>query len=512
MSPYNFIDTQNVLGFTPTTESQDLFEWFSVPHWVAIDNWLPKDEDRVFYTIKNAIIMETVSMYYGIPDSDPNFINANSFIVTPKRCYNGDDLRRHICHYLNYFCKFYDPEKELAFYYVRLKRMIDLGAVTIGGKRYPYTEENFISDIQRYVLSPSMWAKVEKLNNDNYCQKLDYKNNTNQAIQYNDTHGKIFMTISLFMNILIPIVSHYVYRNEIIAPQEIDDLFQKIYQFLFDRYIDNVDLKAKLFETANTTIARDQRTNKDLWDKSEIRGMDISINSLDAVDTLVLQVMPKYKYNQNMVMYNFTSIRNTAITYAVGIAYEYDLVPLSSSKRDGEDSTSQFDKFEATLGKADEAKFLHNTANAYITMRNIEAHYGPFSPGLIEFYKIELSRGSKPVINSFQYKLVTNFFGKLFGSTLPMKTINLEEYIELIISARSALASQNFCVLPDIIGGRIVKLTSRTQLNKREITMVETSEHWEALRYKYMYNNVELDRIKADLATILSSDFQVIQY
>jgi hypothetical protein len=271
-------------------------------------------------------------------------------------------------------------------------------------------------------------------------------------------------------------------------------------------------LKAKLFETANTTIARDQRTNKDLWDKSEIRGMDISVNSLDAVDTLVLQVMPKYKYNQNMVMYNFTSIRNTAIQYAVGIAYEYDLVPLSSSKRDGEDSTSQFDKFEATLGKADEAKFLHNTAVAYTVMRNIESHYGPFTQDQLNFYKIELGRGAKPVINSFQYKLVTNFFGKLFGSVLPMKTINLDEYIELMISAKKNLIAQNFCILPEIIAGRVVKLSTRTVLSKKHEDMLTSSEHWAAIRYKYMDNQVILARIKADFAAIISSDFQLIHY
>ena len=341
---------------------------------------------------------------------------------------------------------------------------------------------------------------------------MNYKNNTKQALQYNDTHGKIFMEISVFMNILIPLVSHFVYRAKITSTQEIDELFQTVYQFLFDRYINTVDLKAKLFETANTTIARDQRTNKDLWDKSEIRGMDISVNSLDAVDTLVLQVMPKYKYNQNMVMYNFTSIRNTAIQYAVGIAYEYDLVPLSSSKRDGEDSTSQFDKFEATLGKADEAKFLHNTAVAYTVMRNIESHYGPFTQKQLDFYKIELGRGAKPVINSFQYKLVTNFFGKLFGSVLPMKTINLDEYIELIISAKKILIAQNFCILPEIIAGRVVKLSTRTVLSKKHEDMLTSSEHWAAIRHKYMDNQVILARIKADFAAIISSDFQLIHY
>lgn len=512
---YNFLHPQkyNVVGIANDEQAiYDLFTYFEVPHWVSIDNWLQTDDDMVFYTIKNAIVMPTISEFFGMNPADPNTINVNSFMVTPKRCYNGDDLRQHICHYLNYFCKFYDPDKELASHYVRMKHMIDFGLTTLTGERHEYKKEEFILDIRRYILGSTMCAKVAKMNEDNYSLKLNYKNNTNQALQYNDTHGKIFMEISVFMNMLIPLVSHFVYKSKMTSTQEIDELFQTVYQFLFDRYINTVDLKAKLFETANTTIARDQRTNKDLWDKSEIRGMDISVNSLDAVDTLVLQVMPKYKYNQNMVMYNFTSIRNTAIQYAVGIAYEYDLVPLSSSKRDGEDSTSQFDKFEATLGKADEAKFLHNTAVAYTVMRNIESHYGPFPQDMINFYKKELGRGAKPVINSFQYKLITNFFGKLFGSVLPMKTINLDEYIELMISAKKNLIAQNFCILPEIIAGRVVKLSTRTVLSKKHEDMLTSSEHWAQIRHKYMDNQVILSRIKADFAALISSDFQLIHY
>ena len=145
-------------------------------------------------------------------------------------------------------------------------------------------------------------------------------------------------------------------------------------------------------------------------------------------------------------------------------------------------------------------------------MRNIESHYGPFTQDQLNFYKIELGRGAKPVINSFQYKLITNFFGKLFGSVLPMKTINLDEYIELMISAKKNLIAQNFCILPEIIAGRVVKLSTRTVLSKKHEDMLTSSEHWTAIRHKYMDNQVILARIKADFAAIISSDFQLIHY
>lgn len=511
----NFFLNPNIAGSRTEENPNNVYEfgsYFANPHWVTIDNWIPFEGECAFFTTKNAIHLPAVSDFFGLRPDDPNRVNVNSFMVTSKRCYNGEDIRNHMCKYMNYFVRYFDYDKELIYYYCRFKQLIDIGVVTMDGRKFPYTKENFISDIRTYILGPKMYEKVHCMNEYNYSLKLSYKNKSNQALQYNDTHGKIFMEISFFMNILIPLISHFVYRNKMTSTSDIDDLFQDIFQFLFDRYENSIDLKGKLFETANTTIARDQKTNKDLWEKSEIRGMDITTNSIDAVDTLVLQVMPKYRYDQNMVMYNFTSIRNTAIQYAVGIAYEYELVPLSSSKRDGEDSTSQFDKFEATLTKVDEAKFLQNKANAIVTMRQIEVAYGPFTEDLIEFYRKELSKGAKPVINNFQYRLIINFLAKNFGSVLPMKDINIDQYIELLIATKRILNSQYFQLLPAIIGGRVAKLTSRTVLNKKELQMIEASDNWTAIRYKYMDNAKTLENILATLATILSSDFQVIDY
>ena len=53
------------------------------------------------------------------------------------------------------------------------------------------------------------------------------------------------------------------------------------------------------------------------------------------------------------------------------IQYEYSYVPLSSSKREGEDNTSDFDRFEATTTKADElTQWLHNVVIHYANLLN----------------------------------------------------------------------------------------------------------------------------------------------
>ena len=52
--------------------------------FIPVDQWEPDPEDRIFKTVKGALILP-VSQYYGIPNND----NLNTFILSTKRCYNG---------------------------------------------------------------------------------------------------------------------------------------------------------------------------------------------------------------------------------------------------------------------------------------------------------------------------------------------------------------------------------------------------------------------------------------
>ena len=52
---------------------------------------------------------------------------------------------------------------------------------------------------------------------------------------------------------------------------------------------------------------------------------------------------------------NYTSIQKSNKYQVTDIKFEYSYVPLSSAKRDGEDSSSELDRYEANLTKVSEA-------------------------------------------------------------------------------------------------------------------------------------------------------------
>ena len=497
----------------------ELYQILNSPEYLPrVDEWYPREGERIFKQCKNAIILP-VSKFFGIEESKV----LDSFMLTPKRCYNSDEVRNHICQYLNYFERYFDEEHELLFYMFRMKQLMDTGFIDNNGNLIrTYQLQDFYNDIRTYILSDSMYNKAWSMVTVNYQLDLNYKNKSNEGLQYNNQHGKYFMEMSLFMNMLIPLIMHFVYRNKIMSTEKIHEIIFTVYNWLFEVYIDFnkmanrglklADMYAKLYETASTTMQSHYKTNNILWKISEIRGYSPTINANDAINTTIMQVMPKYTYNGNIVSYNISSVRNNIKYNISDISYEYDYSSLSSSKRDGEDNTSQFDKFEAHLIKTDESLLLQNDFRCEKIMESIIAKYGPFDQNEIEFYKRELTKHGRPVINKFQQNLVNNMFYSSFGDTVSINSINADQYIILMIAGKRIMLNQGMRLLPYIFSSNIIQISSRTTLCKKELIKLEQSEYYNDILKKYNGDEKKIKQILALVATMLSSKFTIIDY
>ena len=109
-----------------------------------------------------------------------------------------------------------------------------------------------------------------------------------------------------------------------------------VYDVLIDQYNRkyNVDIYSKLYETAISNVLRTAKRNQAIWNMQDIRGINTSIHTLQSVQNVLINIMPKYRYDGNLVHLNYKSIlRNTGFQ-VLDIEYEYSFVSLSSSKRD----------------------------------------------------------------------------------------------------------------------------------------------------------------------------------
>ena len=142
-------------------------------------------------------------------------------------------------------------------------------------------------------------------------------------------------------------------------------------------------------------------------------------------------------------------------------------------------------------------------------MNQIKLMYGPFDQDEIEFYKARLSDGNKCTINSFQRDLIFNLFFKFFGDVMALNSINLDDYVTLIIAAKRILEASGMVLLPYIVSSKVIRLASRKNINKKELTKLEMSPLWAQIKDKYRNEKIE-KHILSIIAVILSSEFEII--
>lgn len=288
---------------------------------VPVDKWTPNREDIIFKSCKGSLVLP-VAEYYGRTDE-----NLNIFSLAPKRCYNGSTMREHLPRYLNYFLKYYDQDKELLMAYFYMKYILDYH----GDK---YEKDQFIMDMKRLLLTPSILNKAHMMNEDNYELDLDeknYRNDKNPALQYADKHAKLLMWMSLLMNMVIPLATHYILIRNI---EDVDQFLLEVFEEIM--VLTDVDIISKLYETSNSNITRNAKSHSALFNMQSIRSKSINTLSMDSLENIILNIMPKYTYDKNIVSLNYASIKNSVYFQVTGIKYEFSYISISSSKRDSD--------------------------------------------------------------------------------------------------------------------------------------------------------------------------------
>lgn len=476
-------------------------------------NYKPKIDDFVC-SLSNAIFIPDKE-YIFVPVTDAlglrdkisleDRINLDCFVLKPKKCYHLDKyngVKIHICRYMNYFELYYDLDKELLNIYAQIKYRIDTNADS-------YPEEVFIADLQRYILSDSMIRKVLALENDCFELQLKSYPSQNMALCYKEEHVRFLMENTVFSNMMIPIIMHYVYKRKIL---DVDGFTAICFNLIFDMRPD-IDIHAKIQETVFTNVERLSKNDTLLWTKCAARGMNEVINAAYTIDNIILNVMPKYNFNNNPINMNIATIKNDIRYKVVEVPYEYDIRNLNSSNREGEDNASPYDKFESQCIRSDEALMLLNKVNAEYTMKDLINIFGEPSVAEINFYIKELSaNGTLQVQEDFQRNLVVNLFTKYFGDTASIREIKAPDYVKLMIIGKRMLKAEGLVVFPEIFGGFVERRSSRNSMNKKEMSKLEIMDSYNLVKYKYCNDEKMLNYIKTIISTILTSDFNIIDF
>lgn len=460
-----------------------------------VDKWKPTKEDMLFRSTDNRIYVP-LHVFYNNNVTD----NIDYFNLKAKRCYNGDAVRDHLVHYINYFEKFYDTNHELFIAYAHIKYLIDY--------RDNYSKEDLFDDIFKYIFNPVMLHRIKLMVQRNYKLNLNNGKRTNNvSLQYTDHHAILLLNFSMMQKLTIPIVTHFISQRKY-ALSEINDVLMQFYYRIFGMF-KSVNMIAKLYETVMSSVKRSMKKNK-LWEMQNIRGINPTTHTIESVENIPLQLSPKYTFDQHIISFNFSAVRKNIGYKVLDISYNYTYVPLSSSLRD-EDNNSKIDKYEANLEKTDENMHLFIKANKVATMHTLLhcSGLGQITADEIAFYKRELSKNGDPR-NKFQQELVNLSVFKYFGDPITSKFTNVDEYIAMMIASKRLMQSQ-FTILPEIICGRVVRLVDRKSVNKKDMEKIKASPTWKKIVDLFRNQNKE-DQVLSYIAVILSSEFNFISY
>lgn len=482
----------------PNNESANLIRPIKMvddPLFIPVDDWIPMNANEIVWKSAKGVIVLPCSEYFGMYNTAIDY-----FDISIKRCYNNDDVRNHIVHYLNYFTRFYDEDRELIATYARIKYLIDIVKT--------YDVDAFYDDINRYILHGSIAHKIQFMDMQNYALNMNsYKHNKSPNLQYTDRHASILYQISLYMVAIIPLLTHFAKANKV---DDIDSFLLESYDLILNLYTD-VNIYAKLYETVSTTVHTQVSKNQPLWDMQDIRGINPRTHTIHTIENILLNILPKYVYNQNIVIFNYKSILSNIGYQVVDIDYEFNFSSLSTSDRD-EDNNSEFDRFESYLTKRDESLYIMNKVNCEKTMFILERIYGPFDVNELNFFvRNNTDENNIFMINHFQKALVFNIFYKYFGDPESIKAINKEDYIKLMLIGKKILQANHMVILPYILSSKVIRINQRKNLNKKELTKLESSPIYQEIRIKYQNEKMEKD-IQQLIATTLSSEFEILSY
>ena len=474
---------------------------------IPVDAWDTEqypiaEEDRIFKNVRDEIILNITDFFHVDGDEHKQL---NYFIMKAKRSYNSETTRFHICKYLNYFLKFYDYDKELLVVLYKIKVIID--------SNKDYSVDNFMDDVNRYIiLNPNLTHKIKRFVNDNYSMKLGSNGGKTPNLQFDDYHAKILYEISLIMNMYIPLATHYMFLHFIKERNDVRDFMCELFDMCCDKYIhrDFVDCYNKLWEIGTSVTNKSKSTDRILWEMNRIRGNNPTTHIKESIDDIILQLIPKYVYIENIISFNYYSSRKSLSYKITDASYEYQFAKMSSHKRDA-DENSEIDRYESTLRKKDESLYLQNKVSADEACKLIERLYGPFNDDEVEFYRRRLSNGNDSVKHYFQKELIYNMFYKIFGDPVTAKSISETNYIKLMIAAKRILINSGMTILPFILSGKVIRVASRKSMNKKETMEIKACDIWQQI--VNIYNNPKVEqKVIEIIATIEASTFEIIEY
>ena len=465
---------------------------------VPVDEWIPNPEDLVVTYAGKTMIVPFNRIF------ERNTVESiNVFDLALKEAYYKklDTITK----YINYFLKYYDPDKELIMAYLKLKHMID------SVKTKKLRREALITYVNKWLFSKSMCAKLSAMSKDNYRVDLTPKKKKKGGkdypvgLQFNEHHAEILMRISLSIKILIPVVMHYIKTFK--TKKEVKDHLYEYYMPLFSNPLlnDGVNILNKLYESISVRVGSRGKKDRVVYDKHEALGSSVESFIEDLRQkNIITDTVCGYKYNGNIVSFNSVVLDSQLKFHArEDLKIDFNVV---STEKDDPEGLSGLDKLEVHTTKIDSFLVLFSKVNIADTIERIKSRI-----------KLEISEEEiRYYMDNYDYNIISKelicyYFAKYFGGFRDLDLIRRRNYTILMIIMKRMLEAEGCKYLSVIISSNIKgKASARTIRNSRFLEKVKTSSRYQTMKEK-KYGSLG-DELIVLLSKIINTNWTIVDY
>lgn len=481
-----------------------------------VDEW-KRDDIADAYAIsdgKNMILNLKKIMPTSIDrlkEHDPEGIRLfKTFIIERKLFFKKTDL---ICHYIDYFSEFFDPDKELLSVYLHIKKQVD-------SKITHLTRMEFLKLVfSKFMTDTRIKRHIYEMVDANYKFDVTVDAKTGRKFEgpfdFNNDEAKSLLAVSIFMKFIIPITSQYINTSKLYSANELDEVMmdvfvESIYKIGPHGDVDADELMIKLYKFTEQKIIKHYGLHNTLWNQQcALRGLTESAH-IDTILSkhLLSNNMFKFKFNKNIISFLKSIVETQLLCTINRLKYKANPVRIDDSKN--YNGLSGKDKLEQTAVRIDETSIIRCTRSIDYEFRKLEKEFGEISGEEHEYYMSNFI-----LFDRFHNMLIDYCYAQEFGGYAELKSISADERCDFMIYAKRKLLQQGFKQLPSLLSSNLQgKLSHRMLQNSKYIAKTEASDTYINLtKNKYRYLAGYNDTVILDLESkVLNNIYTYVEF
>jgi NAD-dependent SIR2 family protein deacetylase len=332
--------------------------------------------------------------------------------------------------------------------------------------------------------------------------------NVNKQLIISDDSAKALLVAACLDRLLTPVVSEYFSKNKSYITNRaanavpgtdpskclsVDDTNQKIFEHIFDLSTGDkaTELKNKIYKMVYSRLRVTSFSGRKFWTKAQEYGVNVDTISNEIYSKIIVNSIPKLLFTKGLNVVNFLSaICSNQVLFLFSYNFREHYQPIDPTKSsdllfesgDEDDSMSEIEKMEATMGRVDEGHLFIQKLTIEDTMKTIDQKLD------VSVNVGEIATAMPYIhMNPIQEQIISLLTYKYFESNNSIKQLNASQYCHLIISVSKYLQAHKFVYLPKILLSKCIKQRDKTVLtvNKMKDKIDSSKRYRELIDKKY---------------------------